>query len=145
MSKKPQYPSISTPGVEQYGPQYITEILISRQEARHNRRLPQRFWSANKEWSKRYRTSLLFVRKFLKLHSEEATIAALLSGEGKNIAYLQDKRLVPLVEKEQQRIDRLSNLENVIEPVEINEDSKPMKQHGSATVLSKLRELDGKK
>ncbi len=140
------YSSSSTPGVQQYAPQYITEILFSRQEAKHNRVLTARFWSSSKEWKKRYRTSLMFVRKFLKIHSEEATIAALQSYEGRTIAYLQDKRLVRLVEKEQAKIDALlSNLANVPEPVKVNEEARPMKAYGKQTALSKLRELDGER
>lgn len=143
---KAQYPSLSTPGVKQYAPQYITEILIERQEAWHGRRLPVKFWSASREWSKRYRTSLMFVRKFLKLHSEEATIAALLSDEGKQIGHLNNARLVPLVQKHQAKIDKLkSDLENVPAPAQLHEDSKPMKQYGNKTTLSKLRELDGER
>lgn len=140
---KAQYPSISTPSIKQLGPQYITEILLSRQEAKNNRRLAERFWSSTKEWKKRYRTSLLFVRKFLKNHSEEAVIAALLSGEGKNIAYLQDKRLVALVEKEANRIEQMQNLDNVMEPVERPDEPKTMTKFQKKNTLSKLRELDG--
>jgi hypothetical protein len=142
VSKK-QYPSISSPEIKQDGPQYIVEILLSRQEAKKKKTLPHKFWSSTPEWKKRYRQTLFWVRAFLKTHSIEATLAALNSASGKYIYSTASDRLDGLVAIEQVKIDSSSNLDDVLADVETNDDATIMKPFGKQSMLNKLRELDG--
>lgn len=140
MSKK--YRSITTPDVEHMGPQYITEILISRQEYfRGRRKLPPGWWRGNTDLSKRFKQTLFWVRAFLKVHSEEATINALLSQEGKSICSTANDKLSELVKKHEAMIKAQNDTSNVLP--EVKEPNKSgMTQYGNKTRISKLRELD---
>lgn len=141
MSKK--YPSITTPGVEHAGPQYITEIIVFRQERLNNRRLPPHWWRGKTDLAKRFRQQLFWVRSFLKVNDEEATILALNSAEGKNIFSLKAPQLDELVAKQKAKLDKLKEVAENVTP-EVGERDKTVRrqQVKNDNVLDKLRELD---
>lgn len=140
MSDKKKYNSLTTPNVQHLAPAYITEILIFRQEAKNDRRLPAYWWRGKTELAKRFKKTIFWVRAFLKVHSPEATIAALLSKEGKWIFSTAAPQLEELVEIHQAKIDRLSQIE--VQPEVGEKENKVMPKFGKKNTLNKLRELD---
>ncbi len=121
--------------------QLIAEILITRQEQKKKNIVPHKFWNLPK-YKKRYIFTIIQVNGLLKLYSSDAIIAALMSN--KWVAWANNNSLINLIEKEEARIKKAkSNLESVTDTV--HKDPKPMKTFGNKNMLSKLRDLDGRK
>ena len=124
-------------------PQYIAEILITRQEAADNNPVPYKFWGLPK-YKKRYVRQLVWVNALLKVHKPHVIIAALMSKRGRSIYSTASKFLANLIQAEEAKDKRLkADLDKVVETVRKN--PIPMKLFGKKNVLSKLRELDGRK
>lgn len=123
--------------------QLIAEIFITRQEAIKKNIVPSKFWNLPK-YKKRYIFAVIQANGLLKLYSGEAIIAALMSKDGSWIAWPGVDALVPLIEKEEARIEKFkADLDSVTETV--RKDPKPMNKFGSKSMLSKLRDLDGRR
>ena len=127
-------------------PQYIAEILITRQESINNNPVPYKFWNLPK-YKKRFIMQIIWVNALLKICKPEAVIAALMSKSGSNIYSTNNKLLLTLILIEQTKIKQLeSDLDKVTET--IHKDPIPMKKFNSTKtsgILNKLREIDGRK
>jgi hypothetical protein len=129
-------------GEECTAAQLIAEILITRQEQKKKNIVPHKFWNLPK-YKKRYIFTIIQANGLLKLYSGDAIIAALMSKDGSWIAWANNGSLPPLIVREEARIKKMkADLESVTETV--HKETKPMKAYGKQSMLSKLRELDGR-
>jgi hypothetical protein len=128
-------------GEECTAAQLIAEILITRQEQKKKNIVPHKFWNLPK-YKKRYIFTIIQANGLLKLYSGDAIIAALMANNW--IAWANANALPQMIKKEEARIAKLKiDLESVTETV--HKETKPMKVYGKQSMLSKLRDLDGKR
>ena len=95
MSTNKNYTSPSS-GESCTAPQYIAEILITRQEASKNNRVPYKFWNLPK-YKKRFIQQIIWVNALLKLNEPKVVIAALMSKDGLTIYSTANKYLIRLI------------------------------------------------
>lgn len=122
---------------------YIAEIMCMRNaEFKNQGSLPYKFWNC-KPWDWTFKHQVILARKLLKSYPEAAVVRAIHSPELKSVFSLNNKKVLPIVKKyaiiiEQER-ERIQTLDVVEQP------KTRTQSHGRKSILSKLREIDGKR
>jgi hypothetical protein len=113
---------------------YITELVFNkRHEAFNSGRCPESFWT-NQKYTGPYKGQVIQAGRLLKKYNADCIIKAIKSKEAKFIHKLQDKKLIPIIERlEKQRKDVS------FEKSEEVKENKPMKAFGFGR--NKLRGL----
>jgi hypothetical protein len=113
---------------------YITELVFNkRHEAFNSGRCPESFWT-NPKYTGPYKGQVIQAGRLLKKYNADCIIKAIQSKEAKFIHKLQDKKLIPIIERlEKQRKDVS------FEKSEEVKENKPMKAFGFGR--NKLRGL----
>jgi len=119
-TSKRQYKSIFKEGYVTAG-NYITEVIF---EKRHNHfncgRFPEKFWTDKKHQGP-YKGQVIQANRLLKKYHPDSIIKAIKSPEAKFIFKLQDKKLIPIIEKIESR-----RVETEIEYSKPQESGTPM-------------------
>ncbi|MAF25011.1 hypothetical protein CL634_05485 [bacterium] len=125
--------------------QYIAEMVCLREAERMNVGRPAyALWNTDK-WKKKFQSQVTKAYQLLKKYSDKAIINALNSYKGKKIYSLRVKFLEPIINSEQNRLNKIDKLRKPANEYEDLTNSQPRKQHGKQSQLSFLRDLDGKK
>lgn len=110
-------------------------------------RLPQKFWNTSR-WKRTYLLQVTHANNLLKLYSIDAIIAALRTKEGKKVRSFGAKWLDPIVQDEQERIDRQKALAPEAHEIQMQkplpdivEPPRPLFVP-KKSLLSKLRDLN---
>jgi HSP90 family molecular chaperone len=139
-TKKSRYKSKYSPNKYVTAAQYIIELLCEKKAKFLNKQLPMKFW-AKKEWAKYFQKNLRQVHKLLEFYNEEAIIAALNSMEADRRYSIFTEEMKRLIEKEQQKIDVLKEIETTpAGPSTVGYVPGP--KFSNDTVSKKLAELD---
>jgi len=123
--------------------QYLAEILMIRKAASQKRKLPHKFWNIS-PLDLEYRRTLVFVRKLINAYEyPEAVVKAYCRPEFKHVYTTGTYRGLDkaIMEEENSIRGLLKSVDNIPEMPEKSE-SKPIKQFGNKSKLSKLRELE---
>jgi fructose-bisphosphate aldolase class 1 len=82
-------------------------IFDKRNEAFNSGKCPERFWTTDSKLHGAYKGQVIAAAKLLKNYHADSIIKALKSPEAKYIFKIQDKKLIPIIEKfEKNRVDR---------------------------------------
>ena len=131
-----------TTGQECNAAQYIAEMVCLREaEKQRVGRPAYALWNTEK-WQKKFKSQVTKAYNFLKKYSDKAIINALNSYKGKKIYSLRVKFLEPIIEKEQEAIDKIEAKEIKEIKYEDNTLQKPRKSFGNQSLFSKLESLD---
>ena len=107
---------------------YLAELIFEkRNEAFNSGKCPERFWTKDSKLHGAYKGQVIAAAKLLKNYHADSIIKALKSPEAKYILKIQDKKLVPIVEKfEKNRVDKqLDESYNTTEEI-----AKPFRSKG---------------
>lgn len=125
--------------------QYIAEMVCLREAERMNVGRPAyALWNTDK-WKKKFQSQVTKAYQLLKKYSDKAIINSLNSYKGKKIYSLRVKFLEPIINNEQNRLNKIDKLRKPANEYEDLTNSQPRKQYGKQSQLSFLRDLDGKK
>ncbi len=131
-----------TTGQECNAAQYIAEMVCLREaEKQRVGRPAYALWNTEK-WQKKFKSQVTKAYNLLKKYSDKAIINALNSYKGKKIYSLRVKFLEPIIEKEQEAIDKIEAKEIKETKYEDNTLQKPRKSFGNQSLFSKLESLD---
>jgi len=131
-----------TTGQECNAAQYIAEMVCLREaEKQRVGRPAYALWNTEK-WQKKFKSQVTKAYNLLKKYSDKAIINALNSYKGKKIYSLRVKFLEPIIEKEQEAIDKIEAKEIKEIKYEDNTLQKPRKSFGNQSLFSKLESLD---
>ena len=125
--------------------QYIAETLTARLARKQGKELPPRFWNMP-AWKRTFLNQVRLAAAILKIYDRKAVFAAL--RREKNVFSLNNKWLDPILQEEQEKLDRQAEqreakpqtaiaVERPTEPVKPREVYNPEK-----SLLARLRELD---
>ena len=130
-----------TTGQECNAAQYIAEMVCLREaEKQRVGRPAYALWNTEK-WQKKFKSQVTKAYNLLKKYSDKAIINALNSYKGKKIYSLRVKFLEPIIEKEQEAIDKIEAKEIKEIKYEDNTLQKPRKSFGNQSLFSKLESL----
>lgn len=118
-----QYESPST-GLMSHAPQYIAEIIMTREAKKNCEVLPPKFWNIDK-YKKRYKLLLIKINSLLKIYDERALIAAIRNNQWMYSLYYPN--LPDLIEKEVVKLDKQVQL-NETQIVEFVESTDSFRQ-----------------
>ena len=153
-SKTLKYKSIST-SQPCSASQYCAELVCLRKRERENKgSLEFKFW--NKSQKEEYQTQIRLASKLIKKYGEKSLVSYLNSPSGRNVYSLgflhKSKKFVLITDFVEKGVAKRSEELKIEEQrpkkiIEIAEDTKykPKKKNKSKTLLSKLRDTDGKK
>ena len=131
-----------TTGQECNAAQYIAEMVCLREaEKQRVGRPAYALWNTEK-WQKKFKSQVTKAYNLLKKYSDKAIINVLNSYKGKKIYSLRVKFLEPIIEKEQEAIDKIEAKEIKEIKYEDNTLQKPRKSFGNQSLFSKLESLD---
>jgi len=87
---------------------YLAELIFDkRNEAFNSGKCPERFWTTDSKLHGAYKGQVIAAARLLKNYHADSIIKALKSPEAKYILKIQDKKLIPIIEKfEKNRVDR---------------------------------------
>lgn len=87
---------------------YIAELIFEkRNEAFNSGKCPERFWTKDSKLHGAYKGQVIAAARLLKQYHADSIIRALKSPEAKYILKVQDKKLIPIIEKfEKNRVDK---------------------------------------
>lgn len=114
---------------------YIAELIFEkRNETFNSGKCPERFWTKDNKLHGAYKGQVIAAAKLLKKYNADSVIKAVKSPEAKYILKIQDKKLVPIIEKfEKSRLDKeLVESYNTTEAI-----SKPFRS-GKKNILKDL-------
>lgn len=111
--------------------QYIVEIICERRAKNLNIELEDQFWK-KKEWAQYYQFQITVAHRLIKKYNDSALLSAVLHYDCRNITTLNDRRLIPVIN----RIIRKPLPKKIIELRE-KEESVGL-QHKSNSILDKL-------
>lgn len=139
---KPKPCCEATPFKSKYKEGYITPsnylaelIFTKRNEAFNSGKCPERFWTQDNKLHGAYKGQVIAAARLLKKYNVDSISSAINCPEAKFILKLQDKKLIPLIEKfESTRVDKtLEESYNVVMEV-----SKPFAQTKKQNILKDL-------
>ena len=86
---------------------YLAELIFDkRNEAFNSGKCPERFWTTDSKLHGAYKGQVIAAARLLKNYHADSIIKALKSPEAKYIFKIQDKKLIPIIEKiEKNRVD----------------------------------------
>lgn len=121
--------------------QYLAELSCMRVAAHDHVHLPEGYWKSSK-WLREFQIQSRNARRLLGMFDTAAVFAAWKSPAAKKIWSIGSKKFLPIVEREQQKIDRQSKA-GTCEPIELPTDEVPRPVFTTVPcVLSKLREIE---
>jgi len=87
---------------------YLAELIFEkRNEAFNSGKCPERFWAKESKLHGAYKGQVIAAARLLKNYNADSIIKAINSHESKYILKLQDKKLIPIIEKfEKNRVDK---------------------------------------
>ena len=87
---------------------YIAELIFEkRNETFNSGKCPERFWTKDNRLHGAYKGQVIAAARLLKKYNADSIIKALKSPEAKYILKIQDKKLIPVIEKfEKNRVDK---------------------------------------
>jgi len=87
---------------------YLAELIFEkRNEAFNSGKCPERFWTTDSKLHGAYKGQVIAAARLLKNYHADSIIKALKSTEAKYILKIQDKKLIPIIEKfEKNRVDK---------------------------------------
>lgn len=87
---------------------YIAELIFEkRNEAFNTGKCPERFWIKGNKLHGAYTGQVIAAARLLKNYNADSIIKAIKSPEAKYILKIQDKKLIPIIEKfEKNRVDK---------------------------------------
>jgi hypothetical protein len=90
---------------------YLAELIFEkRNETFNSGKCPERFWTKDNKLHGAYKGQVIAASKLLKKYHVDSIIKALKSPDAKYILKIQDKKLIPIVEKfEKNRVDKRLN------------------------------------
>lgn len=153
-SKTLKYKSIST-SQPCSASQYCAELVCLRKRERENKgSLEFKFW--NKSQKEEYQTQIRLASKLIKKYGEKSLVSYLNSPSGRNVYSLgflhKSKKFVLITDFVEKGVAKRSEELKIEEArpkriVEVSKDTeyKPKKNNKKKTLLSKLRNTDGKK
>jgi len=153
-SKTLKYKSIST-SQPCSASQYCAELVCLRKRERENKgSLEFKFW--NKSQKEEYQTQIRLASKLIKKYGEKSLVSYLNSPNGRNVYSLgflhKSKKFVLITDFVEKGVAKRSEELKIEEAkpkrvVEVSKDTeyKPKKNNKKKTLLSKLRDTDGKK
>lgn len=127
--------------------QYLAENMCSRKGRSEGNELSPFFWR-EKYWEKEFLKQLRFAKELLSQFSMEAILSALRHPDAKRVYSLGLKStLIPLISKEQTKINNRTRVQDEIEVPEVDINKPPRKPFGRGlSPLQRLRDLEnGKK
>jgi hypothetical protein len=129
--------------------QFLAENMCSRKGRSEGNELAPFFWR-EKYWEKEFLKQLRFARELVEQYSVEAIVAALRHPDAKKIYSFGLKSvLIPLISKEQRRIDtkeEIKQYEKPYVPEHVDIYKQPRKPFGrSPSLLQRLRDLENGK
>ena len=114
---------------------YLAELIFEKRNEHFNSgKNPERFWVTGNKLHGSYKGQVIAAAKLLKKYNVDSIAKAIRSKEAKYILKIQDKKLIPIIEKfEKNRVDRqLDQSYNTTEEV-----SKPFRS-GRKNILKGL-------
>ena len=153
-SKTLKYKSIST-SQPCSASQYCAELVCLRKRERENKgSLEFKFW--NKSQKEEYQTQIRLASKLIKKYGEKSLVSYLNGPSGRNVYSLgflhKSKKFVLITDFVEKGVAKRSEELKIEEAkpkrvVEVSKDTeyKPKKNNKKKTLLSKLRNTDGKK
>jgi hypothetical protein len=88
--------------------QYITEIICENKAKKDGSDLHYRFWLSPK-WNKFYRNQIASANKLVAKYNDIAIVKALKQPKASGIYSLRAPHLIPIIEEEQEKLDKINN------------------------------------
>lgn len=134
-----RYESKYSNGKPVTGAQYITEVVCENKARIENKDLHYRFW-VEPYWEKYYKNQIASAYKLIKKYDPVCIAKALSKGSGRKIFSLRANHLIPLIEKEQSKLDEAKKTQTI---TNVKKDNIVVKKHKEKTnILNTLEELD---
>lgn len=131
------YVSPST-GDEVTAAQLLAEIMCVRKYAKKGINLPLKFWNLP-EYKKEYRQQIISANSVLKVYEAPAILAALKTKDGAWQWSLRENKLLDVIEKQQNLLNKEKDKINVAKEVETSEATEFRKvETGKQSLRSKL-------
>lgn len=119
--------------------QYITELICEKKAKLDREDVHAKFW-LTKKWASYYRNQIPTANKLVKKYNDKAIIRALNSPEAKKIYSLRAPHLIPIIEREADKLDNETT--SISTPLDRSDKSTYRKNKINKSILSKLEDLD---